>query len=198
MAKRAARAWWRQFSLAACLAAGTGASGVLAAERYVIDSSHTFPMFEVSHLGFSLHRGRFNRTTGVLELDLAAKRGKVDIEIDAASVDTGDEVLERELRSENFLSVERHPALRFVSDRFVFDGGRVKAVHGVLTLHGVSRPVTLDIDHFRCGQNPAIKKFVCGANARTTILRSEFGIARYVPFVGDEVAITIQVEATRE
>ena len=185
---------------ALCLAAGLGAGapGAAAADRYQIDSSHTFPMFEVSHLGFSLHRGRFNRTTGVLELDLAAGRGKVDIAIDAASLDTGDEALERELRSENFFAVDTHPQLRFASDRLVFAGEQLTAVHGVLTLHGVSRPVTLDVDQFRCGQNPVLKKFVCGANARAMIRRSEFGMARFVPFVGDEVAITIQVEATRE
>lgn len=182
--------------LVSCLAAWAPAA--LAAERYVIDSAHTFPMFEVSHLGFSLHRGRFNRTSGVLELDLAGRRGRVDIEIDVASLDTGDEVLENELRSENFFDVARHPTLRFAGERFVFVGERLTAVHGVLTLHGVSRQVTLDVDHFRCGQNPAIKKYVCGANARTTIKRSEFGIARFVPFIGDEVAITIQVEATRD
>lgn len=205
MTGHAADACWRRHFRLACAATGlaglagfAGVSGAPAAERYVIDSSHTFPMFEVSHLGFSLHRGRFNRTTGVLELDLAAGRGKVDIEIDADSLDTGDEALERELRSANFFAVDSHPQLRFASDRFVFAGGRLTAVHGALTLRGVSRAVTLDVDHFRCGQNPAVKKFVCGANARTTIRRSEFGMARFVPFVGDEVVITIQVEATRE
>lgn len=185
--------------LALALLLGLAGSGAAAAgERFVIDGSHTFPMFEVSHLGFSLHRGRFNQTRGTLELDLAAGRGTLDIEIDAASLDTGDEVLERELRSANFFDVERYPTLRYQADRLVFSGGQLSAVHGQLTLHGVTRQLSLDVDHFRCGNNPASKKFVCGANARATLRRSEFGIARFVPFVGDEVRITIQVEATRE
>lgn len=189
---------WRGVLIAAALALAAAPTAGRAAERFVVDPAHTFPVFEVSHLGFSTHRGRFNRTRGTLELDVPARRGVVDIEIEVASLDTGDEELERELRSENFFDAARHPTLAFHSDRMVFDGDRLTALHGVLTMHGVSRAVSLDVDHFRCGQNPVIKKFVCGANARTTVRRSEFGMARFVPFIGDEVAITIQVEATRE
>jgi polyisoprenoid-binding protein YceI len=180
--------------------AGLGAmqAARAAPEVFVIDPTHTFPMFEVSHLGYSFHRGRFNVTTGRITIDPQAQLGSIDVVIDANSLDTGHDVLERELRGKDFFDVERHPTLRFQSDRLLFDGAQPVGAHGVLTLLGIGRPVTLRLDHFRCATHLLTRKYTCGANVLTTIQRSEFGMSKGVPFVGDDVRITIQVEAQRD
>lgn len=173
-------------------------SAAAAPEVFVIDPTHTFPMFEVSHLGYSFHRGRFNTTAGTITLDREAQRGSIEVSIDTTSLDTGHDKMEQELKGKDFFDVARYPTLRFQSDRLVFNEQRVVAAHGILTLLGVTQPVTLKLNHFRCATNPLTKKYSCGANAVATINRSEFGMTKYVPYVGDEVTITIQVEAARD
>ncbi|HET6720253.1 MAG TPA: YceI family protein [Rhodocyclaceae bacterium] len=169
------------------------------AVKYEIDPAHTFPSFEVSHLGFSVHRGRFNATRGTLILDRAARRGELQVVIDTASIDTGQEALEKALRSESFFDVAKFPEMRFQSSRLEFDGERISAVHGTLTIKGVARPLSLKIDHFHCGRQFLQPRPVCGANASARLLRSEFGIDKYVSLgLGDEVRIAIQVEVLGE
>ena len=172
--------------------------GLAAPEHFTIDPSHTFPQFEVSHLGFSLQRGRFNHTQGTLVLDRKARRGEVDVTIDASSVDTGLEALEKVLRGNELLHVERYPTLVFRSRQMYFRDNLPVGLEGDLTLHGVTRPVSLVITHFRCGTQPLTRQTVCGANARGSLRRSEFGMSAFLPFVGDEVAVDIQIEATRD
>lgn len=179
----------------ALLCAGAGAEPL----KYDIDPAHTFPSFELSHLGFSRHRGRFNSTRGILILDRQARRGELQVTIDAASIDTGHEALEKVLRSESFFDVAKFPELHFQSSRLDFDGDRPSAVHGTLTMKGVARPLSLQLDHFYCGRQFLQPRPVCGANATARLLRSDFGIDKYVTLgLGDEVRITIQVEALGE
>jgi polyisoprenoid-binding protein YceI len=179
----------------ALLCAGAAAEPV----KYDIDPAHTFPSFEVSHLGFSKHRGRFNSTRGTLILDRAAKRGELQVVIDANSIDTGQETLEKALRSESFFDVAKFPEIRFQSSRLEFDGERVSAVQGNLTIKGITRPLSLQLDHFHCGRQFLQPRPVCGANASARLLRSEFGIDKYLALgLGDEVRITIQVEVLGE
>lgn len=168
------------------------------ADSYTIDSSHTFPSFEIDHLGFSTQRGRFNNTQGKLILDEDKKTGSVEISIDAASIDTGFAKLEEHLRAEDFFDVKRFPTLTFHSTQFRFAEDRVASVSGNLTLHGVTLPVNLTVQRMKCGINVARLRKVCGADLATTIKRSDFGISKGTPFVGDEVRITIQVEAIRD
>jgi len=167
-------------------------------DTYTIDSSHTFPSFEIDHLGFSTQRGRFNSTQGKLTLDEDNKTGSVDITIDAASIDTGFAKLEEHLRAEDFFDVKRYPTLTFRSTNFRFNEDRLVSVSGNLTMHGVTLPVTLTVNRFKCGINVARLRKVCGADASTTIKRSDYGISKGTPFVGDEVRITLQVEAVRD
>jgi polyisoprenoid-binding protein YceI len=169
-----------------------------AADSYTIDPRHTFPSFEISHLGFSFQRGRFNSSAGKITLDTAAQSGSIAVTIDAASVDTGLAELEKHIMSEEFFDVAKYPTITFTSKNLKFDGDKLIGANGDFTLHGVTKPVSLQIDHFRCAPHPMNKKPTCGANATTTIKRSEFGIIKYVPAVGDEVKITIQVEATKD
>ncbi|MCE5180612.1 MAG: YceI family protein [Betaproteobacteria bacterium] len=180
------------------LACATVGMPAVAADSYTIDPTHTFPSFEVSHLGFSIQRGRFNRSAGKITLDTVAKSGSIDVSIDAASIDTGLANLEKHLQGEDFFDTAKYPAITFTSKSLKFDGDRLASAEGDFTMHGVTKPVTLAIDHFRCAPHPMTKKQTCGANATTSIKRSEFGIVKYVPNVGDEVKITIQVEATKD
>lgn len=183
--------------LSLLLAAGFSAQAS-AADNYVIDSRHTFPGFEISHLGFSIQRGRFDRTTGKITLDPEAGKGSIDIVVDAASINTGLKDLEDHLRAEDFFYVARYPELIFKSDQLHFKNKKLVAVSGKLTLHGVTKPVELKVDHFHCGINPIALKSVCGANAVGMLKRSDFGIDKYVPVLADEVKLVIQVEAIKK
>lgn len=185
-------------TLIALALASTVSVPAFAADSYTIDSRHTFPSFEVSHLGFSIQRGRFNKTSGKITLDPAAKSGTIDVTIDAASISTGLPDLEEHLRGEDFFDTAKYPTITFTSKKLKFDGDKLVGADGDFTMHGVTKPVSLQLDHFKCGIHPMTKKPNCGANATTAIKRSEFGIVKYVPAVGDDVKIAIQVEASKD
>lgn len=184
------------FPLIAALASAPAAAQ---ADVYTIDPTHTFPSFEISHLGFSTQRGRFNATSGKIVLDMAAKSGSVEVNIDTNSIDTGLEALEKVLREPEWFGVAQFPAMTFKGDRLRFEGDRLVGVDGTLTLRGVARPVSLKVDQFRCAMHPLRKKPACGADASTTLKRSEFGMVKFpAPIVGEDVRIAIQIEAIKE
>lgn len=180
---------------AAGLAMGTAFA---APESYIIDSGHTFPSFEISHVGFSTHRGRFNNTSGRITLDRAAKRVDAEIVIDAKSVDTGGAKLDEHLRKPDFFDVEKYPTITFKSTGARFNGDVLTVLEGQLTMHGETKPVTLAVTNFKCGNHPFNKKAMCGADVSGTIKRSDFGMKYGVPVIGDEVKLLIQVEALKE
>lgn len=169
-----------------------------APEKYVIDNSHTYPYFEITHLGWSTTRGLFSKTSGTVTVDFAAKTGSADILIDANSLDTSFAKRDRHVRSEDFLDVEKYPTITFKSDKFDFEGDKVAKVHGQLTLHGVTKPVTLTMSQFKCGEHPMAKQHYCAGDAAATLKRSDFGMTGYQGAVGDEVKLFISIEAARE
>ena len=168
------------------------------AESYTIDARHTFPMFEVSHYGFSLQRGRFNKLAGKLELDPGAKKGSVDISIDMTSVDMGFEDWNKQMRGERFFQTDKFPQARFVARDFAFDAAQPSPVSGELTLLGVTRPVQLKVGQWRCAKHPILPRQLCGADLETTIKRSDFGMNTNLPGIADDVRITIPVEALKD
>ncbi|MBI4949414.1 MAG: polyisoprenoid-binding protein [Deltaproteobacteria bacterium] len=168
------------------------------AEDFTIDPRHTFPSFEVSHMGLSTQRGRFNSTSGKITLDRVAKTGSIELEIDATTVNTGLAELEKHMRAEDFFNVEKFPKITFKSTSVAFEGEDPRSVEGAITLLGVTRPLTLSISSFNCRVHPMTKKYVCGADASATLKRSEFGMIYAIPAVSDEVRLVIQVEAIRE
>jgi polyisoprenoid-binding protein YceI len=170
----------------------------IASPSYTVDPKHTFPSFEISHLGFSIQRGRFDRTSGKVTLDPDKGTGSINIAVETASISTGLTELEKHLRGQDFLDAAHFPQITFVSDKLIFNKDQLIAADGIMTLHGVSKPVHLAIDHFYCGMNLIAMKDTCGANATATIKRSDFGVDKYVPKVGDEVKIDIQIEATKD
>lgn len=184
--------------LVAGLSLGWLSTAQAAPEKYLIDNSHTYPYFEITHLGWSTTRGLFSKTSGTVTVDFAAKTGSAEILIDAASLDTSFEKRDRHVRSEDFLDVEKYPTISFKSDKFDFDGEKVAKVHGQLSLHGVTKPVTLTMSQFKCGEHPMAKKPYCAGDAATTLKRSDFGMTGYQGAVGDEVKLFISIEAARE
>ena len=169
-----------------------------APEVYVVDPAHTFPAFEVPHLGVATQRGRFDRTRGRITLDRAAHAGTIDIETDAASVSTGNAKLDAVLRSDEFFDVERHPKIVFRADKLEFRDDVPVRAEGSLTMLGVTRPVMLEVRQFACTRKPFLVRTTCGADVEARLSRSAFGMASYASFVGDEVRIVIQVEAVRQ
>ena len=171
---------------------------VQAADSYTIDSRHTYPVFEVNHLGFSTQRGRFNKSSGKIALDTAAKSGSVELTIDTASIDMGLDKWDEHMKSPDFFDVAKHPTITFKSTKVSFDGDKVVGATGDMTLLGVTKPVTLALSGFRCGDHPMLKKIVCGVDVTTTIKRSDFGMKYGIPAIGDEVKLIVPVEAIKD
>ena len=169
-----------------------------APETYVVDGTHTFPSFSYTHLGFSTQQSRFDKTTGKITIDRAARTGSLDVSIDTKSVNTGVEVFNGHLKGEDYFNVEKFPVITFKSSNFKFDGDKPATINGDLTIKGVTKPVTLAVTSFNCAPHPFTKKEVCGANATTRIKRSEFNAGKNAPAVSDEVTLNIAVEAIKE
>lgn len=169
-----------------------------AAESYTIDPNHTLPLFEVNHLGFSTQRGRFDHATGRITLDTAKEAGSVELVIDAASINMGQAKWDEHMKSADFFNVAQYPAITFKSDRLIFADGKPVAAEGSLTLLGVTRPVRLKVERFVCGENPIAKRALCAADVEATLKRSEFGMTKYLPGIGDEVQVRVPVEALKD
>jgi polyisoprenoid-binding protein YceI len=184
--------------IALLLAAGVSLSAAAAPETYVIDGTHTFPRFEYSHFGYSNQISRFDKTTGTIVLDRATRSGSVDVVIDTTSVDTGFPLFNGHLQGEDFFDTKKFPTITFKSSKLNFTGDKLSSVDGNLTIKGITRPVKLDITSFQCMAHPMLKKDACGANAVTKIKRTEFDNGKYAPYVGDDVTLTIAVEAIKQ
>ena len=183
---------------AALILAAVAAPALAAPETYAVDGTHTFPRVSYSHFGYSTQLSRFNKTTGTVVLDKAARTGAVDIVIDTKSVDTGYATFDEHIQGEDFLDTARYPTATFKSTKVIFDGDKPAKVEGNLTLKGVTRPVTLTVSDFKAAPHPMLKKDAIGANSWTTVKRSEFNAGKYAPNVGDDVRIDIAIEAIRQ
>lgn len=163
---------------------------------YRMEPEHTFPSIEADHMGMSVWRGKFNRTTGTVALDQAAGTGTLSVEVDTASIDFGLEALNREVAGPKFFDSARHPAATYTGKLADFVDGKPTRAVGELTLRGVTRPVTLEIRSFKCMPHPIFKRDWCGADAHATIDRAAFGLDEGKDWGFDmAVALRIQVEA---
>jgi polyisoprenoid-binding protein YceI len=185
-------------TILALLLAAQAVNSWAAEESFTIDQSNTFPSFEVGHMGFATQSGRFNRTSGVVVMDEQKKRGKVDITIDANSIDTGIKQLDQVLREFDFLNVAQHPSLTFRSSQFRFDNDQLVAVDGTLTMLGVTRPISLTVTHYKCGVDVASSRYVCDVDAEASFKRSDHGMTKLIPIVSDDVKLRIKVKASRD
>ena len=179
----------------AALGLTTVTAALAAPETYAVDGSHTFPRFEYSHFGYSTQISRFDKTSGTITLDRAAKTGSVDITVDTTSVDTGFPLFNQHIQGEDFFDTAKYPTITYKSTKVNFDGDKPATIEGNLTVKGITKPVTLTVTSFHCMDHPMLKKPACGANATATIKRTEFNAGKYAPYVGDEVKLTIAVEA---
>ena len=186
-----------KLALAVALSAFS-AVAVAAPETFKIDPTHTAPRFEYSHFGYSNQQHRFDKTSGKIVLDRAAKAGSVDVTIDTKSVNTGYALFNGHIQGADFFDTEKFPAITFKSTSVKFDGDKPVAVEGNLTIKGVTKPVTLTVTSFHSMPHPMLKKDAIGANAVTKVKRSEFNMGKNVPYVSDEVTLAIAVEAVKE
>lgn len=168
------------------------------AQNYKIDSAHTYPSFEADHKGISFWRGKFTKTSGTVSLDRVAKTGAINIEIAADSLDFGMEKMNAHAKSKDMFNVEQFPTIKYKSTSLKFDGGKLVGVEGELTMLGVTKPVNLTINKFKCIQDGMTKREICGADASAEFKRTDFGL-NYATDWGfaPEVKLAIQVEAVK-
>ena len=167
---------------------------------YEIDPAHTYPSFEADHMGgLSVWRGKFDKTSGKIVLDKAAKTGTVEVTVDAASADFGLDKLNEKARGDELFDVAKYPTAAYKGKLSAFRDGAPTEVVGEFTLRGVSKPLTLKIDSFKCMPHPIKKnKEVCGADAFATFNRADFGMDAGKKYgFKMEVNLRIQVEAAQ-
>jgi polyisoprenoid-binding protein YceI len=180
---------------------GLAACGAAAAApvAYNVDPEHTYPSFEADHMGLSIWRGKFNKTSGQVTMDRAAGTGTVEIAIETASIDFGHAKLAEVMLAPDQLDAKRYPTITYKGKLERFVAGAPTEVKGELTLHGVTQPVALKINMFKCIPHPFLRREWCGADALGTFDRSKFGLD-YAPQWGfkPEVTLRVQVEAVAE
>jgi polyisoprenoid-binding protein YceI len=171
--------------------------GVATAANYRLDPDHTFPSLEFSHMGLSIWRGKFNRTTGTATLDLAIRTGTVNVQVETDSIDFGLDSMHEYAVRPDWLDVAKFPVMTYTGS-IVFQGDKPVAVEGQLTLRGVTRPLKLTINSFECIEHPFYKKEACGADAEGLLNRADFGMTQYAEGEAGKVRLRIQVEGLRE
>lgn len=184
--------------LAAALFAASATAAVAAPESYVADGTHTASRFTYDHFGYSTQVSRFDKTSGKVVFDKAAKTGSVDIAIDMKSVNTGVALLNEHIQGGDFLDTAKYPTATFKSTKVVFEGDKPARIEGNLTMKGVTKPVTLTVTSFQAMPHPMMKKDAIGANAWTVVKRTDFNMGKYAPSVSDDVRIDVAIEAIKE
>ena len=191
--------------IAAVVLAAVPLVAAAAPESFTLDPYHSSVLFAIDHLGLSTVHGRFDKFAGKFAIDRAAKKGDVDLTIDTASVNTNDSdkgsrqrSRDEHLRSADFFNAAEFPKMTYKSTNVVFTGDNPTSVEGNLTLLGVTKPVSLKIDRFKCNPASATAKERCGGDGSGKVKRSDFGMSRGVPQIGDELQLTISFEANKD
>ncbi len=175
------------------------APAVAATDKYAFDPAHTQILFSISHLGFSHSHGRFNTFDGSFAFDEKAPASSaINVSIDTGSIDMGSKEWDDAVKAEALLNAKKFPKMTFRSTSVAVTGDKTGIVTGDLTLLGVTKPVTLDVTYNKSGNHPYTKNMLAGFTATGTLKRSDFGMIKYLPDVGDEVSITIEVEGIRQ
>lgn len=187
--------------IATTIALSSLCAGFVYAEpvRYDIEPTHTFVNVEVTHSKTSTTRARFDKVDGFVVLDRKAGTGQADITIDANSISSGIADFDAHLKNQDFLDVAKAPSARFIGTDFSFDGDKVKAVTGQLTMLGKTAPVSLTASNFNCYDNARMKAHVCGGDFETIIKRSQWGMTWGIDkAIPDDVRLLVQIEAVRK
>lgn len=187
-------------TLAAATVLGGMAAPVLAApDSYVIDPTHTSVIFSVNHGGWANVYGRFRTLSGTMKFDeknVAASA--VAVTIDANSVDTNHDKRNASLKSPDFLNTAEFDQIKFVSTKIEKTGDNKGRITGNLTLIGVTKPVVLDVTYNRTGFDKIMNKTKAGFSATTVIDRSQFGMKYGLPHLGNDIKVTLEVEAIKQ
>lgn len=192
------RAGPRLLALAALAGASLAtASAGAAPEVYSVDPALTSAQFAVGRMGLSMQRGHFGSTRGTIVLDPDARTGRIDLVVDASSVDTGWTARDAFIRGEDMFDAAQYPVVRFRSTRLTYDSTGLVGVAGELTMHNVTRPVVLRVARFDCGKDPDSGREGCGADVETVIKRSDFGMTYALGVVGDDIGLSFQITAFR-
>lgn len=182
-------------SLIALTLAGAATAAMAAPATYNLDPGHTYPSFEADHMGgLSTWRGKFDRSSGKVVLDREAKTGSVEVNIDVDSINFGHAKMNEHAKGTDMFDVAKFPTATYKGRLARFEGDRPTAVEGELTLHGVTRPVNLQINQFMCKPHPMLKREVCGADATANFSRKDFGIA-YGEAYGFKMDVTLRIQA---
>ncbi|HBD19878.1 MAG TPA: polyisoprenoid-binding protein [Arenimonas sp.] len=185
---------FKRLALATLLA--TAFLPAFAADKYAIDPTHTQVEFTYSHFGFSNITGRFDQVESEFYFDPAdPTQSSVKVTIPVASISTGVAKLDEHLQGADFFDVAQFPTATFTSTGVTAAGEGKLKVAGDLTIHGVTRPVVMDVVINKVGTHPMTQANAAGFDASFDIKRSEFGVGGYAPAVSDEVRIEITVEA---
>jgi len=187
-----------QRSLLAIALTAAIAIPALAADTYVTDPNHTFARFSYSHLGYSTQLSRFDKVSGSIVIDPVAKTGSADIIIDTRSVSTGSAQFNEHIQGPEFLDTATFPTATFKANTIKFNGDTPDELVGDLTLKGITKPVTLKVTAYKCMPHPMVKKDACGADAEVHLKRTDFNMGKYAPYVGDDVTVTVSVEAIKQ
>ena len=188
----------KQFTTMVGMLALLMSASVVQAQSYNIDPGHTYPSFEADHLGLSFWRGKFTKTTGKVVLDRGSSTGgSIDITIEASSIDFGHAKMNENARGKDMFNVEQFPTVTYKSRALKFDGEKLVAVEGDMTLLGVTKPMPLKVTHFKCAMHAMLKREVCGVDASARFDRSDYGLSYGVPRFSPEVKLQIQAEAIR-
>jgi polyisoprenoid-binding protein YceI len=159
-----------------------------------MDPARTVVSFEVRNLGLSVQHGRLYGATGTVALDAEAGSGRIDIVVDARSIETGNEATEKFLRGQGLLDVEQYPEIAYKAERVVFANGEPERIEGELTLLGVTRSVPLTVAHYGCTRGTLPARERCTIDATASFRRSAFGMTRYRALISDEVKLAIRAE----
>ncbi|HMB43717.1 MAG TPA: YceI family protein [Luteimonas sp.] len=189
----------RNTLLFAALLCTASLPGMAATAHYTIDPAHTYPSFEADHMGISVWRGKLDKSSGSVDLDKSAGTGSVDVTIDLSSIDFGLDALNTWAMGKDFFDVATFPTATYKGALVDFVNGAPTRVSGTLTLHGVSKPMDLTIDLFKCIPHPIFKRELCGADATGTFDRSAFGLTAGKDYgFRMDVPLRIQVEALKD
>lgn len=183
----------------AALVLSSSIGGAFAAPAtFNIDPAHTSPRFEYNHFGFSNQIHTFDKTSGKIVMDRAARTASVDVTIDAKSVNTSYPLLNEHIQDADFFDTAKYPTITFKSTSVKFKGDTPVEVDGNLTVKGITKPVALKLTSFQEMPNPIVHRDAIGANAIATIKRSDFNMGKYAPYVSDDVQLIIALEAIKE
>jgi len=180
-----------------CAVVASASVCAVAADSYTVDPNHTYPSLEFSHMGLSIWRGKFNKTSGKVTLDRTAKTGNAEIQVETSCIDFGHPKMKEFAIGPEWLNVDKFPTMTY-QGAIKFNGDTPAFVDGRLTLLGVTKPVLLKINSFKCIPHPVFKKEVCGADAEGDMNRADFGMTQYSEGEAGKIHLRIQVEALKD